>query len=473
MAEISKITLPSGGSYDLKDAAARAKITTLESNLAGAIHFIGYTTTALADGSTATQINIKDVAEAYTAKSGDVVIYKDGAKELEFIFNGTNWNEFGSTGTLKALAFKDKATGTATVSTADSGTLSNGAVSASATYTPAGAVSVTLDQKATGASLTKADYKPEGTINVTLKDAAADSPANIARANYTPAGTVSVTLKDATTPVAVEKTEATFKVAETEGSVTAGEDATFTEGTFHANTPTVIDVTKFSGGSKAADTFSAGELPSKAADKFNAGSCTMPSYTAGTLPELTTAVENETLTISFNKGTLATYEKGSYTAPSFTPGEFKPGTLPSFTEGKFTAASLADGFYTAGTAASKDADTFSGGTATVVTLPTFKDQTAMTGATYLKQEINTAEFAGTPEADLKVTAVTYKKQEVATKTFEGTTATGALVTGVSYDKASVTAATFTGTAATIESTGTATGDVTLKKTDKEVPVAVS
>jgi hypothetical protein len=33
-----------------------------------------------------------------------------------------------------------------------------------------------------------------------------------------------------------------------------------------------IDVTKFDGGSKAADSFTAGTLPSKDADTFNAGS---------------------------------------------------------------------------------------------------------------------------------------------------------------------------------------------------------
>lgn len=42
---------------------------------------------------------------------GSVAVYKRGEKELEYIW-GHCWSEFGSTGSLKALAFKDNATGT-------------------------------------------------------------------------------------------------------------------------------------------------------------------------------------------------------------------------------------------------------------------------------------------------------------------------------------------------------------------------
>lgn len=114
MAEISKITLPSGTTYNLKDATARAAIESFKSSTTGAMHYIGITMTALSNGSTTNPIKI-DNADV-TAKSGDVTIYG----ELEFVWNGTKWDEFGSTGSLKALAFKD---------------------SASASYTPKGSVS--------------------------------------------------------------------------------------------------------------------------------------------------------------------------------------------------------------------------------------------------------------------------------------------------------------------------------------------
>ncbi len=100
MAEISKIQIGEAA-YDIKDAVAREAL----SGLSGAVHFIGETSTKLADGSTTAAVSID--GENVTAKSGDVVIYG----ELEFVFNGTKWSEFGSTGSLKALAFKDSATG--------------------------------------------------------------------------------------------------------------------------------------------------------------------------------------------------------------------------------------------------------------------------------------------------------------------------------------------------------------------------
>ena len=101
--EISKIVLPDGTSYDIKDTAARAAI----SSISGALKYLGATTTSLSDGSTANPITIG--GKSVTAVAGDVVIYGN----LEFVWSDTDskWHEFGSTGSLKALAFKDSATG--------------------------------------------------------------------------------------------------------------------------------------------------------------------------------------------------------------------------------------------------------------------------------------------------------------------------------------------------------------------------
>ena len=272
--EISKITLPSGTTYDIKDAKARELLT-------GALHYKGYTTTALTDGATTNPIIIDDgeSGTSYTAVSGDIVIYDNGTKELEFIFNGTQWNEFGSTGTLKALAFKDNASGS---------------------YT-----------------------KPTGSGSVTIN-------------KYT------TTTKKLST--------ATVSVGKTAGSVTPGSDVSFT-----ANTPTTIDTSKFSGGSFTAGTFS-----------------------QGTLPELTTSVSNETLTISFSQGTLPTHGSDS-----------------------FTAASLASGFYSEGSAA-----TLSGGVATVVTLPTFENATVATGSLEAGDQLVEAVSADTESATVTVGTTT-------------------------------------------------------------------
>jgi len=203
-------------------------------------------------------------------------------------------------------------------------------------------------------------------------------------ASYTPAGTVSKP------NITITPTESTVKVALTEGSVVSGSAAslgegfynvgtapTFTEGTFTANTPTVIDTTKFSGGSKTADTFSAGTLPTL-------GEATTGAFaTAGITAEVGTGDDAETLIFTAASTSNAVTAQGTFTQ----------GSLPSFTEGAFTPAELQAGFYTAGTAASKAADTFNagsvttidttkfnGGTATQVVLPTFDDATVVTGA---------------------------------------------------------------------------------------------
>lgn len=80
------------------------------------MHYAGVTTTALANGSSTSPIKINEAD--YTPLNGDVVIYG----QLEFVWSTSDkkWHEFGSTGSLKGLAFKD---------------------SASASYTPAGSVS--------------------------------------------------------------------------------------------------------------------------------------------------------------------------------------------------------------------------------------------------------------------------------------------------------------------------------------------
>ena len=88
----------------------------LKGSNTGAMHYAGVTTTALADGSSTSPIKINNAD--YTPSNGDVVIYN--SLELVWSTSDSKWHEFGSTGSLKGLAFKD---------------------SASVSYTPAGSVS--------------------------------------------------------------------------------------------------------------------------------------------------------------------------------------------------------------------------------------------------------------------------------------------------------------------------------------------
>jgi hypothetical protein len=100
MPDISRITLPSGTTYDIKDATARQQI-------AGGVSFLGVTTTPLTDGANTNPIVIG--GNDITASNGSIVVYGDA----EFVFSSTTgtWFKFGDTGDLGDLAYKDNATG--------------------------------------------------------------------------------------------------------------------------------------------------------------------------------------------------------------------------------------------------------------------------------------------------------------------------------------------------------------------------
>lgn len=289
MPDISKITLPSGTTYDIKDAVARQ-------SAAGGIQLRGVTTTELVDEATTNPITIN--GESYTAVNQDAVFY--GKKE--FVFDGTNWHEFGDMSGLGDLAHKNTASGS---------------------YTPAGNVS---QPTFTGTPTTfTGTYKPTGTITVTTKTTdnktATVSKAPSGTATYTPEGTVSAP---------------TFTGSSSTVAITSETDAT--TGNY---TPA---------GSVAAPTISV----------KTAGSTTsVHSITAvGTLPELTTTVENETLTIGFSKGTLPT--KGSAQTVKTGDAEYQA-TAPAFTGTKVKLSG------TTTAAGSVAAPTFTGTGARLVT----------------------------------------------------------------------------------------------------------
>lgn len=73
MSVLSKITLPSGSTYDLRDSAAG--------------HYVGITTSTLTNGDTTNPIVIG--GNNYTAKANDIVLLSSDNSAL--IFNGTSW----------------------------------------------------------------------------------------------------------------------------------------------------------------------------------------------------------------------------------------------------------------------------------------------------------------------------------------------------------------------------------------------
>lgn len=333
MPDISKITLPSGTSYDIKDATARELIASIETSITGAMSYVGVTTTALTDGSTTATIVID--GNNHTAKAGDVAIYA----EKEYVWSGSKWNEFGSTGSLKALAFKDSASGS---------------------YTPAGSVS---KPTFTGSS-----------SNVTITAAANAS------GNYTPAGTVS-------------KPSFTGSSTESTGKFTpSGAVSVTTNGTTN-KTATV------SAASSGTATYTpAGTVSAPTISVASAGSTTtVNSITdVGTLPTLTTTVANENLTISFSQGTLPT--KGVNTTVKTGDASYSA-SAPTFTG---TGARLVTGnipvpnTYTATFTGTEDDVTVTGTPSGSVSQPTFSGtKVQISGTTTAAGSVSQPTFTGT------------------------------------------------------------------------------
>ena len=85
MADISKITLPSGSTYDLKDAWSRSQISAILPVIAGSIVMCGKTTTELSDNSQVLSVTIPadttirgkeyHAGDSYEAVAGDAFFY--------------------------------------------------------------------------------------------------------------------------------------------------------------------------------------------------------------------------------------------------------------------------------------------------------------------------------------------------------------------------------------------------------------
>lgn len=172
MAEISKITLPSGTTYDLKDANARERIAALESFTT----YLGVTTTELENGDTTNPIKIN--GQNVTAQSGNIVLY--GNKE--FIFDGTHWNEFGDLSSLGTLAYKNSATGSITpAGSVSQPTFTGTATESTGTYKPKGSISVS-----TGTGT--ANYTPSGSVS----QPTFSGNSMTSTGNFTPSGSVAI-----------------------------------------------------------------------------------------------------------------------------------------------------------------------------------------------------------------------------------------------------------------------------------------
>lgn len=341
MAEISQIKLPSGTTYDIKDAQARQDIASLQSISTGAMHYIGISTTALTDGGTQKPTIDSEQVTMGANDAGAVCIYG----EKEYVWNGSKWQEFGSTGSLKALAFKDNASATytpaGTVSqpsfTGSSSTVTITAeTNASGNYQPTGTVS---QPTFNGASMTSTGtFTPAGGVTVTTatteNKTATVSAAESGTATYTPGGsvtapTISVATAGSTTTI---KNPTSVTVAKTVVAAAPGATAPTNNLTYYAVNGEVLSLYQL--GYTTGDSITTSNVTVKDGDA---------SYTAST-PEFSgTAVRLVTGNIAVPKTYDASFSgtEGNLSVSGTTTGSV---TQPTFTgtkvqlEGTTTAA---------------------------------------------------------------------------------------------------------------------------------------
>lgn len=277
MADISKITLPSGTTYDIKDATARSmasagvsfnKCTSASNTPYGVTWDNGGTTVTGTLVASASTKGVFYLVPETTQSGNDIfseyITVEDG---------GTySWEKIGTTdidlSNLGDLAYKDTATGNYTpFGTVSQPTFTGNSMTSTGAFTPDGTVSKPTFSGTEGN--VSVSGTPAGSISV-----------GTGSANYTPGGTVS------TPTITVTPSSSTGYVA---SSATGG------------------------------------------------GSVTPGSAASCTLPVLSTSVADETLTLSWTAGSFTANTPTAVTLPSFTSKSIVTGissatsSQPSFT----------------------------------------------------------------------------------------------------------------------------------------------
>lgn len=319
MPEISKITLPSGTTYDIKDATARSMAT-------GNIILKGVTTTALTDEATTNPIKINN--QDYTAVTGDAVFYS----KKEFVFDGTKWHEFGDMSGLGALATKDSVSATYTpAGTVSKPTFSGTQAMLSFSYTmPSGFTNLGSNVEPPASAIA---FETLNAVSVSSAGSFTGTEGNVS-VTGTPAGTVSkptttVTLNTATKYVAASATGGGSKTDGTAASCTlpvlttsvANETLTigWSAGSFTPNVPTSVTMPSFSSQTIATSVKSASTTqPTFTGSALTSTGTFTPSGTL-TAPSLSTTYDYFTLDMEGTGAAGTTYTPaGAVTKPTFT-----------------------------------------------------------------------------------------------------------------------------------------------------------
>jgi hypothetical protein len=494
---LSKITLPSGTTYDIKDAWSRAQIE----SLSGYTYYMGVTSTAISDGSTTNPVIIN--GESVTAKTGAICTYQS----KEFIWNGTAWQEFGDLSALGDLEYADTASTTYTPQGSISATFAgdstfayvvvdNSSVPepiAEQRYTPSGTITGTTF---TGSSMTSTGkFTPAGNVSLTNSNKTATVSATSGTATYTPAGSItgttftgasmtstgkftpsgSVSLSNSNQTVTVSKASSGTATYTPEGSITGttftGASMTstgnFTPSGSVSLTNSNVTATVSAAQSGTATYTPAGNITAGAITVKTAGSTgTIHNPTKQTVAKTVvaaaptaTAPANEITYYSVANETLSLYKLGYTTGDSITTSDVtvKTGDAvyqsanPTFSG---TGVRLVTGNISVPSSASfsgtEGSVSVSGTTTGSVSNGTFTG----TGARLVTGNISvpsSASFTGT-EDDVSVSGTT--TGSVSNGTFSGTGVR--LVTG---NISVPTSASFSGTEGNVSVSGTTTGSV--------------
>lgn len=219
---ISKLNV-NNATYTIKDAWSRAAIDEIEQAIAGGVVFRGVSETAIADGDSKKNITLIDgttVIAATDQKDGDLFIYNNGTKNLEFIVTNGKYSEFGSTGELGSLAFANQAAGSVEVPLQASITAED--------YTPQvdkGTLAVTTSTGSVGGTATAATIgttATDATLGTTTAAATIDTTETAASVTYTATG---VTV--GTTATGVTAAGPSVSLTYTTGTFTALQDVTY------------------------------------------------------------------------------------------------------------------------------------------------------------------------------------------------------------------------------------------------------
>lgn len=263
-----------------------SELKALQQYVVNPMHFLGTSSTAISDGLTGevggVPVNrISIGGKQVDAAVGDVVLYSG----KEYVWGNNQWNEFGSTGSLKDFAFANTGSGTVTYSKASSGSVSVPEGSYTAKYAK-------IVKKTSGSVATNGSSAAIATVSAPTSPFLTGLPSSNSTANGI------TELQETTTDVISSIPTASKTVLTGQPTLNLKKLATTSITGISANNDVAFDAVA----------------------------------SVGSLPSLTTSVSDDLLTIGWSAGSLpTTSSKTASKITSATAATVATGALESFT----------------------------------------------------------------------------------------------------------------------------------------------